>query len=144
MYTSHAVETVEREREGVSCTCEYLGAQFSGHHGNPPHLSATAAGSSRRTHTQYMNAHTHTYSYIVCPPSCQSHFSVSSCLSLLFSCLPSVFSSLFIRLSTPLNSCLPFASSLFFLFFFYPVHSLQSDINEGGSYALILMRIEKT
>lgn len=49
---SNVIETAASEQEGVSCTCEYLGAQVSGHHGNPPHLSATAAESSRMPHTK--------------------------------------------------------------------------------------------
>lgn len=110
MYTSHVAEAAG-EREGVSCTCEYLGARFSGHHGNLPHLSAIAAESLRRTHRQYMNACIQTYSNIVCAPQ----------LAVTFSLSPPVFLSLslrflftFIWLSSSLNlllALLPHSSS---------------------------------
>lgn len=122
-YKSHAIETAASERESVSCTCEYLGAQVSGHHGNPPHLSATAAESSRRTHTNTAYeriAHVLIHILFVLS-SRQSHF---SCLLVfhLLSPSPSFPSTLLV-------------SSLCFLTP-HAVHSLQSVINEGGSYTL--------
>lgn len=76
-----------REREGVSCTCcECLGAQwcywFNGRHGNPPHLSATATGSSRRRRTICEFIHTCIFRYFSSSPPVSHIFLV--CLFLSF------------------------------------------------------------
>lgn len=133
---THTLTITAREREGVSCTCcECLGARwcywFSGRHGNPHHLSASAAERLRRTHTHHMNARTLTYSYIF-PPR---HLSVTSLsppsssplvfLSSSHSCLHFLLTSLLIRLFSQLNLRRLFTSHplppLLILFSSFPV-----------------------
>lgn len=79
-----------------------------------------------------MNARTQTYSDIVCPPQLAlTFFSL-----LLSSCRPPPPFSLHFRLAFLVTNLVSyFASSLIFLF--KPVNSLQCDISEGDSYALI-------
>lgn len=150
----HTLRVAERQGEGVSCTCcECLGAQrchwCGGRHGNPPHLSATAAERSRGTHTHHMNACTHTCAHIF-PPR---HLSVTSlsplsssplvCLPSSHSCLRFLLTSLFIRLFSPLNSTLfcPLLLPLLILFssscFALPFLSSSSCLHPGVHASLI-------
>lgn len=105
-HTHAFLRSTEREREGVSRTrCECLGARwcywFGRHHGNPPHLSATAAEGSRRAHASvYVNAYTHTYSSIFPPLQLSVFF--SPCIHLVS--FPSASSSSSLKFSPRLHS----------------------------------------